>query len=135
MTPSKAKGTKWEGESVRFLSRWWPDIARRALGGRFDKGDIINGPEGFTLENKDRHPMNLPAALREAERESANAGTRFYAVLAKQRRGKLESGSTGRGLFVMRLEDAARLLVEHERMAEMLSEWGYRGDYWQEKSQ
>lgn len=89
--PQKAKGTAFETAFVRWLrDNGWPRAERRALHGTADLGDIINGPEAWTLELKAQQALR-PSFVDEAEREAANAGTPLFAAVMK-RRGKSDPG-------------------------------------------
>jgi hypothetical protein len=112
--PSKAAGTRWETRVVSYLARWWSDICRRELTGRLDKGDIRNGPEGWTLECKAEARINLPRYLREAKVEAENAGNPLYAAIVKNRRGKLSTGSVEDAFVVMPLHLWADYVATHE---------------------
>jgi hypothetical protein len=102
--PSKRKGTAFETAFVRWLQEnGWPRAERRALHGTQDLGDIINGPEGWTLELKSTQALR-PDFVDEAEREASNAGTPMYAAVMK-RRGKSDPGEA---LVVM----PARIWIE-----------------------
>lgn len=96
----------------------------------FDKGDKINGPVEFTIEDKDTAKVDIPKQLREAEAERLNAGTRFSVLLRKQRRGPKEPGRVEDGWAVMRIKQWAVLVIEHERMALMLRAQGVPDHFW-----
>ena len=108
---------------VSYLVRFWPDICRRALTGRFDKGDIQNGPAGWTLECKAEARINLPQYLREARTEAENAGNHWYAAVVKNRRGKLSSGAVEDAFVVMHLSLWAEYVAEHEELY-LKGRWG-----------
>ncbi len=120
MNKAKIKGTKWETDNARFLSRWWPKMKRAALEGTGDVGDLTH-PEGWAVECKDRKPISLPAFLREAEAEAINKGARFFVALVKNRRSVGESGTVEDGYAVTRTRVWAQVAYEHERDSEALS--------------
>lgn len=99
---------------VSYLRKTWPKIERRQLAGRFDKGDILNGPPGWTIEAKTAARLDFPAFLREAKAEAANNGTAWYVAVVKNRRGKFSSGSVEDAFAVMPLHLWAALVREHE---------------------
>jgi hypothetical protein len=119
-SPNKAAGTRWERDICAYLARWWPKIDRRILSGRFDKGDIINGPDGWTIEAKTAKRIDLPQFLREAEAEAKNAGNNWFVAVVKNRRGKLSSGATADAFAVMPLNKWAEFVAEYEGMASVL---------------
>lgn len=87
MNRSKAKGTAFESDLIRYLqSNGYPDAERRALSGVLDKGDVA-GVAGWVLEAKNHREMDLATWIAEAQREAINAKTWRYAVVHK-RRGK-----------------------------------------------
>lgn len=112
---NKAAGTAWETAIVNFLVAWWERIERRALAGMFDKGDILNGPDNWTIEAKTAKTIDLPRFLREAKAEAENSGTRWYVAVVKNRRGKYSSGAVGDAFAVMPLRLWAELVREHEQ--------------------
>lgn len=112
--PNKAAGTRWETRVVTYLRKWWPNIERRQLSGRFDKGDILNGPAWWTLECKAEARINLPQYLREAKAEAENAGNYLYAAVVKNRRGKLSTGAVEDAFVVMPLSLWADYVATHE---------------------
>lgn len=117
MNKAKIKGTSWETDNVRFLSRWWPKIKRAALEGTGDIGDLTL-PEDWAVECKNRSPINLPLFLREAEAEAENKGARFFVALVKNRRSKGESGQVHDGYAVTRTRVWARVAHEHETLTD-----------------
>lgn len=85
MSKSKQKGTRFESQVVAYLKDHGYSLAeRRAPNGKLDRGDI-GGVRGWTLELKNCKQMTLGPWLKEAGRESDNAGTTRYAVVHKQR--------------------------------------------------
>jgi len=117
---SKQAGTRWETRVVTYLRRYWPKIERRQLTGRFDKGDILNGPDDWTLECKAEARINLPLYLRQAKAEAENAGTSRYVAIVKNRRGKLSSGSVEDAFAVMPLHLWASLVCELEALRDLV---------------
>jgi hypothetical protein len=90
-------------------------MSRSPLTGRFDKGDFLNGPKGWTLEAKAEARINLPLYLRQAKAEAENNGHPWYAAVVKNRRGKFSSGSVEDAFVVMPLHLWAALAAEHEQ--------------------
>jgi hypothetical protein len=88
--PSKTKGTAWETAIVNYMRPAFPSVARRALNGRFDRGDI-EGIPGVVIEAKNCAKMTLGGWVDEAETEGANDGGSHAAVWHK-RRGKTSPG-------------------------------------------
>lgn len=106
MNASKAKGTKWESEIVRYLIQsGWPHAERRALNGAKDKGDIAGIP-GLVVEAKNENRVSLSTWVDEAEVEGENFGTAVAAVWA-HRKGR---GSAADGYVVMTGEQFVALL-------------------------
>ena len=98
-TANKRKGAQWESDLVTALQEnGWPRAERRRLAGTQDKGDVINGPEDWTLEAKNEKSMTLATYMKEAAAEAKNAGTRWYAAVVKRR-----NSSTLNGYVVMPL--------------------------------
>lgn len=101
-----AKGTKWESKIVAaFHAAGWPNVERRRLGGRRDRGDIAGVP-GLVVEAKDTNRLELAAAVDEACVEAANDGDSI-GVAWIHRRGK---GIAEDGYVVMRGDHFLRLL-------------------------
>ena len=83
---SKRKGRDWESAVVAALrSAGWTRAERRRLAGSKDLGDVINGPEDWTLEAKNERSISLSQYMREAKAEAVNAGTKWYAAIVKAR--------------------------------------------------
>ena len=114
MSASKACGTRWETEVVRYLRKWWPLMERRPLAGRYDKGDIMWGPKGWTLECKNEQRITLPRYLRQAKVSAANNNDPWCVAIVRNRRGKLSSGATEDAFAVMPLAMWAQIAFEHE---------------------
>ena len=88
MNRSKAKGTRLESEFVDFAhEHGFPHARRIAAAGVLDQGDVALG-DGVpvTVEVKNCQAMALAEWMKEAQRESINAGTYRYAV-AHNRKG------------------------------------------------
>lgn len=111
---SKAAGTRWETAVAGYLRQWWPDIERRSLAGRYDRGDLKSGPTGWTIECKNEQRICLPLYLRQAKAEAANNGDPWYVVVVRNRRGQQSSGATGEAFAVLPLEAWANLVRERE---------------------
>ncbi|MEV2279298.1 hypothetical protein AB0I72_27340 [Nocardiopsis sp. NPDC049922] len=121
---SKARGYRYEADLEKFGRSWFPRLKRLGSQGQNDKSDF-SGVRDWALEAKDRSPIRLSEWLREAEREAANAGKPWYAVLVKQR-GKNVSHS----YFVMTITLGFNLIKEHQQMQSKLKELGYEPSDW-----
>ena len=104
----RAKGSAWERTVAAYLREAGHEHVERAYGaGRpADVGDLDGLPR-WVLELKACRTLDLAGWSDEAEKERANAGTEYAAVIAK-RRGK----PTGDAYVVMPLSQFARLLAE-----------------------
>lgn len=107
MSASKAKGTKWETEVVRFLqSSGAPYAERRALHGTGDRGDV-SGIPGVVIECKNVATASLGSWLDEAEKERANDRADL-GVVWHHRRGKANAAD---GIVSMTGATLVRLLA------------------------
>ena len=88
MNRSKAKGTRLESEFVEFAhEHGFPHARRIASAGVLDQGDVALGDAvPVTIEVKNHQAMDLGTWMKEAQRESVNAGTYRY-VVAHNRKG------------------------------------------------
>lgn len=116
MSRERAKGTAFETAVVGVFRERFPHVERRAMSGVLDRGDLAGVP-GFVIECKAHKTPSFGVWLREAEAERVNAGVEFGAVVSKCP-GKGPSDS----LFVMRLEDAVRLIEHVANVDELRSE-------------
>lgn len=110
MSKSKARGTAWESEIVKFLRACgWPHVERRSLNGANDRGDITGIP-GVVVEAKAhaQYSGKLAGWLVEAETERLNDGSEVGVVWFK-RRGKATAGD---GFVLMDGKQFAWLLNE-----------------------
>jgi len=90
--PSKAKGTKAESALVAYLNELGYTAERRALGGMFDKGDIVVAElPHVVFECKAVARIELAQYVEELRTEMANAGA-SVGVLVVKRRGKSNPG-------------------------------------------
>lgn len=104
--PSKRKGTDFENAVVAYLrQKGWPHAERRALAGKDDRGDVINGPRWFTIECKNANRIDLSGWMDEAAREAENVwqatGYDTWGVVVSKARGK----PVERAYVTMDLED------------------------------
>lgn len=83
MSKSRAKGTRAEGEVVRYLQNWWPAAERRALSGNKDKGDVAGIP-GVVVEVKAAATQLIGPWQRETLTEMANAGAECCMLVVKR---------------------------------------------------
>lgn len=84
MSKSKQKGTAFETEVVNILREWGFDAERQVLTGALDRGDI-RGVPFWTLECKNEKAITLASYMDEAERESVNNKTPYFAAIVKRR--------------------------------------------------
>lgn len=117
--PSKAKGTAFETNVVRYLQDALDDerIERRALHGAADRGDVYgiraHGLEGIA-ECKD-HKRYADADLREwerqtlAERDNAEAGFALLVIHRPGKSAKAGSKSFGQNLVRLTVADLKRI--------------------------
>lgn len=117
MSRSKAIGTAFETAVVGvFRDGGFPHVERRATSGAVDRGDL-SGVPGFVIECKAQKTPSFGAWLREAEAERVNAGVEFGAVVSK-----VPGKGPRDALFVLRLEDAVRLIQHVATIAELRDE-------------
>lgn len=87
MTVARRRGSKFETDFVEWLRQvGWPDAERRVSNGSKDRGDVA-AVRGWTIELKATKHADLGTAMKEAEKESENAGTTRF-MLVKKRRNK-----------------------------------------------
>lgn len=103
--PSKAKGTAWESALRDFLTQAGFDVRRVVQMGNKDQGDLHGYPL-HVIEAKAEKSYDLPAYVRQAEREAANANQPYGVAMVKRPR-----GSTGDGYAVRSIASDARLLA------------------------
>ena len=105
--PSRAKGTLWENEIVKWFHQHnMPHVERRALSGANDKGDImlIN----TVVEAKNCQTLAIPRWLREVDAEMVNANADIGVIWVKQHR----KTSAADGYIVQRPENWFKLYKE-----------------------
>lgn len=113
-SPSKAKGTRWESQVVSYLRKWWPDIDRRPLSGRYDRGDITYGPRGWTIEAKNEQRITLARYMWQGRFEADNNNHRYFVVIIKNRRGRNSTGAVQDAYALMPLGQWAELIKRLE---------------------
>ena len=87
MNPNGRKGSAWEKAVVELLTADGFDMAERRKGeGINDRGDVA-GIRNVVIECKNTQAMEVGKSMAECEKERANAGAKFSAVVFK-RRGK-----------------------------------------------
>ena len=88
MSRNRAKGTRLETEFVDFAqAHGFPHARRMAAAGALDQGDVaLADGVPVTIEVKNHIQMDLATWMKEAQKESVNAGTYRY-VVAHNRRG------------------------------------------------
>lgn len=82
-TKSKARGTATERMAVRHLQTAWPEAERRALAGKFDRGDIIGVPH-TTIEVKGERANRLPEWKFETLTEQRNNGDLLCLLIVRR---------------------------------------------------
>jgi hypothetical protein len=86
MSKSRAKGTHWETAIVQYLrDRGWPNVERRALHGRQDRGDIA-GIIGVVIEAKNERQITLAQYANETAEETARDNASVGAAWIKRPR-------------------------------------------------
>lgn len=84
---AKEKGDRFEIAVRDFLrGTGWPRCERRAKQHGADRGDLILGPAGFTIDCKDHQSIDLAGYMDQAEQESRNAHSPWFAAVVKRRR-------------------------------------------------
>lgn len=111
MSKSRAKGTAWETQIVRYLNTFARHVERRALAGSSDKGDIA-GVLGTVIEAKSCARIELAAWVDEAEIEKDNADATLGVVWVK-RKGKANPAD---GYVVMSGSQFLNILFETGRL-------------------
>ena len=116
MSAAKRKGSTFEAQVVGYLQEHgFPQAERRVMGGSRDRGDVAGAP-GWVLEVKAARALDLAAALSEAQREAAHAGTSKYAAVMKRR-----LHPVGDSYAVLPLHLFAELIREHQRAEDPMS--------------
>lgn len=77
-------GRKWEQRVIWYLGSRFPNMERRRLQGRYDKGEFVNSGD-WTFECKATKAIDLSAALNEAVIEQHHNGTKWHAAIIKRR--------------------------------------------------
>lgn len=118
--PQKAKGTRWESDVTALLREAGLKVYKPRQEGFRDVGDVHAPP--FVLQAKAYR--DLVAGLREGlsgavvQVEHAGEGFEYGAAVVKRPR-----AATGEGYFVLRLDDAARLMRRLREAEESLAAW------------
>lgn len=113
MSKSKQKGTLAETAVAEYLKTFWNQIERRALSGKFDKGDIAGVPFSI-MEIKNHKSYKIPQWMDETEQERINADTQYGILVVKPNR--VGVTKVGKWWAVLPLEQIAGLLAELERL-------------------
>lgn len=109
MSRQREKGTWFETTVAAYLAEvLGKAVMRLGMGGTNDRGDIHVDGLDMTIECKNHARMALAEWMDEAERESANAGSRF-GVVVHHRRGR-GAARIADSYVTMRLGDFAALL-------------------------
>ena len=84
MSKAKQKGTAAESAFLKNeqVKAMFPDVARRALTGALDQGDI-GGCGNLVFEVKNQKTYSIPAWLKETEVERVNAKAEFGFLIVK----------------------------------------------------
>ena len=120
--PSKQKGTRYEGEIREFLNARGFDVKRVVQMGRADQGDLHGYPLHI-IEAKSVKSFDLPAFVRQADREAVNAGEPFGVVFIKKAR-----ASTADGYAVRSIATDVRMVRRAREVEEALQDVDY--DRW-----
>jgi hypothetical protein len=118
---SKQKGTLAETAVVEYLKTFWDCVERRALSGKFDKGDIAGVPY-TTVEIKNHKSYKFPEWMDETEHERINADTQYGILVVKPN--KVGVTKVGKWWAVLPLEQIAGILAELERLRTRETEQG-----------
>ncbi|MEV4939606.1 hypothetical protein [Streptomyces zaomyceticus] len=113
---AKAKGTRYESEIRDFLNANGFTVRRVVQMGRADQGDLHGYPLHI-IEAKSVKSIDLPAFVRQADREAVNAGESFGVCFVKKVR-----GSTGEGYAVRSIATDIRLVRRLQVMEEALQD-------------
>lgn len=83
--PNGRAGAEFEQALVDYAkAHGFPHAERRVKNGSKDRGDLILHT-GWVVEAKNEKVRDVPAAMREAKREAANAAVARYAAVHKYR--------------------------------------------------
>ena len=107
---SRAKGTRWESDIVKYLDAMGANVQRLVQTGSSDQGDIR--ADNFILQARDRAQIDLSGSIDDAHQQLAHfqklhpgeGVDNCAAVIKRRRRGISE------GYVVMTLIDFARVL-------------------------
>ncbi|MFJ3084437.1 hypothetical protein ACIPJG_32435 [Streptomyces halstedii] len=119
---SKAKGTRYESEIRDFLNARGFSVRRVAQMGRLDHGDLHGYPLHI-IEAKSVKSIDLPAFVRQADKEAINAGEPFGVCFVKKTR-----GATADGYAVRSVATDIRLIRRMRDMEEALKDAAF--DRW-----
>ena len=109
MSRQRAKGTWYETAVSAYLAEVLGRVVMRlGMGGVNDRGDLHVDGLDMTIECKNHARMALAEWMDEAERESANAGSRF-GVVVHHRRGR-GAARIADAYVTMQLGDFAALI-------------------------
>jgi hypothetical protein len=85
VSAARRKGSAFARDVCDYLrDRLGLPVERRVDGGTKDRGDVAGIPR-WVLELKNCRQMDLAGWMAEAEKEAANDGAKFYAVVHKRR--------------------------------------------------
>lgn len=113
----KKKGTSHETRVRDFWREYWSTATRLPPGGVADLCDIGGVPA--TLECKFTARADLPAQLRQARTGSQRAGTRWYAVIRRNRRSPNSSGRPEEDFFITSQWQGRQLIAIAEEFARL----------------
>ena len=117
MSKSKARGTAFESQIVRWLNAVFDtdEFTRLPLKGRFDVGDVgwlRRSGRKVVIEAKNCQRLELAKWLREAEEERGNADALAKAVFVKRR--GVGDATFGETYVVMEARDLYALVTGEE---------------------
>ena len=113
MSKSKQKGTLAETAVVQFLKDFFPNVERRVLYGKNDKGDVAGVPS-FVVEIKNQKTYKISEWMEETEQERLNAGEPFGVLIVKPNR--VGVTSVGKWWGILPLDQIASIIHELEKL-------------------
>lgn len=123
MSRSTAVGNDFAREVGEFMAELLPGVERRVNGSTRDRGDLAGlDVDGFTAEVKRETPMDIPAAVNEAEVEAGHAGTPWHVAICYRRRGRKCPGGPRYAIAAMPLWVFRAVLAELRRLRARVAE-------------
>jgi hypothetical protein len=81
----RRKGATWEAVLAKYLRPFFPHVRRTRVSLQTSDVGDLGGIPGWTLQAKNEKALNLAGAVDEAEWQSVNAETPFFAAIIKRR--------------------------------------------------